>query len=67
MKKTILLAFVVVSVLTSCRKVRVCECTYSYSGTTYTESNSTPYAMTKSNASTWCTAQNDTYTTCTLK
>jgi hypothetical protein len=67
MKKITLLAAVIVAAsFASCRKVYTCTCTYTYSGTTYTDVYTTGTKVKKKTAETWCTGLQSTGETCSL-
>lgn len=50
--------------LSSCKKVYTCTCTTTSGSYSYTSTST--YTATKSDATTLCEADNDTYTTCTI-
>lgn len=64
MKKVLFLGAVALVLFSSCRKTRVCVCTYTDGSGTYTE---TYPLSTKSNAQAYCDAnESPGYTTCAL-
>ena len=67
MKKiTILAAVVIAASFASCKKVYTCTCTYSYGGSSYSDTYSTGTKVKKKTAESWCTGLQSTGETCSL-